>query len=212
MAQALGITADAYLVLEMIAEKLNQRQPCGVDKDVGAPEGLISLLIIYFVISNTFSHARAIVTSGFFQRFQAIIKRYDVGETFNAYFEFGLPVLDQLSRFGVDMGHDHWIRVKAVEGMFTPATLWADLVAALGLASQRMVSRRGVEGNSTMQVSHWNKPTGGQCVTCVFYPAPTLLLRSSWYTMVACSNCCNSNFIIMKLQHPPPPHVCLPIN
>lgn len=178
MAQASGLPADAHLVLEMIAETLNKRDTAGVDKDIEDPEGLISLLIIYFMISDTMPHPRAIVVSEFFQRFQAIIKRYDGEKTFNAYFRFGLPVLDKFSLFGVSMDHDHWIRVKAVGGMFTAASLWADLGVALAAQQDIVVSRRGVAGNSTMQVSVQNDPNGGGrvmsvCDMRVFYPAPT---------------------------------------
>lgn len=155
MAQALGIASDPYLVLELIADKLNERETPSIDKEV--EEGLVSVIIIYTVTNANLPPARAMAARAFFEQFLAIIKSFDDSETFTAYWKFGLLQCEKFSCFGVESDHDHWIRVKAVDGIFTPETLWADLSAAREAQQHIVVSRRG-EGSSKVRLRFCSKP------------------------------------------------------
>lgn len=149
MAQALEISDDTNLILGIVADKLNENTR-GSNK-----QGLISVAILYSVIGSTLISTRAESTRECFKQFLAIVQNVTATERFDAYWMFGLH--GKFGFVGVESSNDHWIRVKAVDGVFTPATLWADLGAACASQMRGPMSRRGVdstvEGRSNAQVS-----------------------------------------------------------
>ncbi|MEW5307161.1 MAG: hypothetical protein WDW36_009572 [Sanguina aurantia] len=145
MASGLPDNPEAKFVLERAADAFNTADTSGASSGRVPPDGVFSVEILRELIALSFEAetakaARALLV---FKPFEGIIQATTAEERFDALFRFGQNERLLSSLGSTDL--DHWIRVKAVDGLFSPASLWADLLAAqvAHLATRSLRGRNG---------------------------------------------------------------------
>lgn len=128
MVPELVVNSDQHMVLELVSSKLNEPETAGPSTGKVIPDAMISVIILYKTGDSHLNTGRASAVRAFFQKFEVIMQATEAGERSDWYWRFGLH--GSFSSHGVTSEHDNWIRVKAVDGLFSAASLWADLTAA----------------------------------------------------------------------------------